>query len=143
MTEGRMDDLCVFCKRRRGDHAAVSPLNDEHWCPKPKGRGFQDDRMFVEPGNNPDSGKYRRNWDEPTPKPFAVFFPTGVTGSYPGGVQWGVRWAEAGWEPKVHEQNDEQQARSFYQYLLARYKELGREDKPELVAARIHWTVQT
>ena len=65
-----------------------------------------------------------------------------VAGIYPGGTRWGVRWTELGQKEAIREYRDEEEARSVYEFLLGRYAELGREDKPELVAARIHWQVQ-
>jgi len=68
---------------------------------------------------------------------------TGVAGVYPGGVLWGVRWNEVGSASKIDNfGDDEVAARSLYRSLTGRYADLGRNDKPELVAARIHWQVQ-
>jgi hypothetical protein len=61
---------------------------------------------------------------------------------YAGGIKWGVRWGEAGTPVKVFEYRDEEAARSMYKFLLKRYEELGRPDRPQLVAARIHWQPQ-
>lgn len=67
----------------------------------------------------------------------------GVTGIYPGGVIWAVRWSEEGSEPRIQQfDRDEQEARSFHSYLERKYVERNREDVPELLAVRIHWQVQ-
>lgn len=68
--------------------------------------------------------------------------PHSVPGVYSGGVEWAVRWGEAGQEPKIHRQINEASAKQFYKLLLKRYEELGREDKPELLATKIRWQVQ-
>lgn len=45
----RMNDVCELCGQRRGDHAAVSPFMEEHFCPDPNGpnRGFSATRIFT------------------------------------------------------------------------------------------------
>ncbi|OYN81755.1 hypothetical protein [Mycolicibacterium sphagni] len=68
---------------------------------------------------------------------------TGVAGVYAGGPIWAVRWSEKGFEPRISSiSRNEDEVRGFYNHLVIRYAELGREDKPELLAARIHWVVQ-
>ena len=44
------DVLCKTCGYRRGDHAATSALNDEHWCPAPEvPNGFSTVNFYQSP----------------------------------------------------------------------------------------------
>lgn len=57
-------------------------------------------------------------------------------------MMWGVRWSEIGFPPRIQKCNGEQDARDFHRYLTSRYQELGRDDRPELLAAKIVWKIQ-
>jgi hypothetical protein len=48
----RMNDLCELCGQPRGDHAAVSPFMEEHFCPEHRwwvrrNRGFSATGFFT------------------------------------------------------------------------------------------------
>lgn len=58
-----------------------------------------------------------------------------------GGTVWGVRWNEKGIPDRCREYGDEEQARSMHAHLTKRYEELGRQDRPQLIAAHIRWYV--
>ncbi len=60
---------------------------------------------------------------------------------YDGGTTWGVRWGEQGVPDRCREYGDEEQARSMHAHLAQRYREMGRDDEPELVRAHIIWRV--
>jgi hypothetical protein len=41
--------ICRNCQQTKGLHAAItSGINDEHWCPNPKG-GFREDSNNIGP----------------------------------------------------------------------------------------------
>lgn len=108
--------------------------------------------------------EYRALYGEPTDRPTPPHDPAtidtlkaqatvraqGVTGIYPGGVQWAVKRNDLDPDdgpgnPTYMRMESEKQAREWYDSMLSSAKINIPEHPecwPELVAARIHWQVQ-
>lgn len=100
----------------------------------------------TEPLSDEDYAKLAQSYEAQPPTAEEVVSVNGVTGIYPGGVQWAVCRHDLEFEdPTFMRMDDEQMARDWYRSLVQSWEQSKYKleiKRPELVAARIHWVVQ-